>query len=157
MNNLGMNKKTWIILVGIVLIIAAGLWLYFLNNQYRTRPLQVTTTELTKGQTPVGLPENLPTEVGSKVLQNYESTTNDGRTQSTKQITSSKAPRAALDEYIQFYKDQGYIGGYAESASQANGQQVAQMEKGGNLLMIVATPAGTNKTIIEFTLTQPAK
>ena len=155
MNNLEMSKKSWILLIGVILIIVAGLCLYFLNSKWNNKKvLEVQTTQLGKADIPDGLPKNLPVEVGSKVMQNYESTTNDGRKQSTRQITSKKEPKAALDEYIEFYQKLGYIGGYSEAASQADGQQLAQMKKNQDLLTIVATPNADKSTTVEFTLIQ---
>lgn len=159
MNNLGISRKSWVILAGTILIVAASLFLYFVDKNVKDRPvlLEVTTTELGKADIPSGLPDNLPSEIGSRVLQNYESRSNDGRLQSTRQITSKKEPRAALDTYVDFFTKIGYEGGYSESASTAGGQQIAQMKKGNDLLMIVATPDGANQNKIELTLTQQGK
>jgi hypothetical protein len=156
MNNLGLNKKQKVLLLGLGLVIVAGAGLYILTHRApKNRPFAVNTTQLQKSETPSGLPKTLPMDLGSKVLQNYESVASDGRKQSTKQITSTKAPKDALDSYVAFFKNLGYIGGYAESASMANGQQVAQMQRDQDLLMIVATPISDKLTNVEFTMTQP--
>jgi hypothetical protein len=158
MNNLGMNKKTWIILAGVILIIAGGLFLYSSNkNQSKVIPIEITTDQLAKADIPTGLPQNLPTEAGSKVLQNYESRTNDGRLQSTRQITSKKSAQTALSVYVQFFKDLGWSGGFSESSSTANGQQIALMQKDQDSLMIVATPKEGSTSEIEFTLIQKSE
>lgn len=158
MNNLGMNKKTWIIVAGVVLIIAGGLFLYSTNTkQPKVVPIEVKTTELAKAEIPAGIPKNLPAEAGSKVLQNYESRTNDGRLQSTRQITSKKSAKDALDIYFAFFEKLGWDGSIGESAGGADSQLIATMKKDQDLLMIVATPKGANGSEIEFTLTQKAE
>lgn len=162
MNNfMPMTKKTWIIVIGVALILILGLVLYFTNRNTtpQQKPLEVTKTEIGLATIPTGLPANLPSEIGSKVLQNYESRTNDGRLQSTRQVTSKQNPRAALNVYIDFFKTLGYIGGFSETASSADGQQIAQMSKDKHMLLIVASPSveGSEQSTVELTLTQPTK
>jgi hypothetical protein len=158
MNNLGMNKKTWIILVGVVLIIAGGLFLYSTNTkQPKVVPIEVTTTELAKADIPTGLPYNLPTEAGSKVLQNTEKLTNDGRLESTRQITSKKSADAALDLYFAFFEKLGWEGSIQENSGTADSQLIALMKKEQDILMIVATPKGESGSEIEFTVLQKAQ
>lgn len=154
MQNWVMTKKGWVLLIGAILIVAAGLWWYFLSKPEQ-KPLEVKTTQLDKIDVPAGLPQNLPMEQGSKVVQNYESTTNDGRKQSTRIVTSSKQPSQALDVYIKFFQDAGFIGGFAANASIEGGQQVAQMQKNQDRLTIIASQNGSGQTNIEFTLNQP--
>lgn len=157
MNNLWTNKKLWIFLVGLLIIIGVVLYVYFTDRKHtepELKPLEVSTKELGNTQTPAGFPKNLPSEIGSKTLQNYESSTNDGRLQSTKKVTSSKAPLEALNLYVNFFKNEGYAGGYQEMASTSGGQQVAQMQKDQDLLMIVATPTESDGSEIEMTLVQ---
>lgn len=150
-----MNKKTWVILVGIILIVAGGLFLYYLNTkQSKQKPVEFTTKQLNKSETPVGFEGNLPVEAGSKVLQNYETRTSDGRLQSTKEVTSAKDPMAALNFYIDFFKESGWIGGYSEGASVDGVQELAQMQKDQNMLMIVARPDGSNQSKVELTMIQ---
>lgn len=162
MNNyIPMERKTWIIVGGITLILIAGLILYFLNKNTRPKqaPLEVIKTDLGIATIPTGLPANLPSEVGSKVLQNYEAKTNDGRMQFTRQITSKKDARTALDVYVEFFKTLGYTGGFSEASSAKDGQQIAQMVKDKNLLMIVASPSveGPEQSTVEIILNQPNK
>lgn len=160
-NSMQIDKKTWIMVGGVALIVIAGLILYFSNRNTNPKqvPLQVTKNDLGIATVPTGLPANLPSEVGSKVLQNYEAKTNDGRMQFTRQITSKKDARTALDVYVEFFKTLGYTGGFSEAASSKDGQQIAQMVKDKNLLMIVASPSveGPEQSTVELTLTQPNK
>src|SRR6478672_5855138 len=100
MNNLMENKKTGIILGGIVLIVLAALALFFLNKRASHPKFTMSTAQLSPSEVPSGLPKDLPMDKGSQVLQNYESQTSDSRRQSTRQITSTKAPKEALAFYI---------------------------------------------------------
>lgn len=155
MNNLITGKKAGLIIAGTALIVVAFLLLNYLErSQGPDMDADVKTTELNKADTPSGLPADLPIEAGSKTIQNYESEDDDGRLQSTKKIEVNKGAKENLDFYIEFFEGIGYNGGYSEAASSANGQQVAQMQKENNTLLIVATPKGADKSIIEFTVTQ---
>ncbi len=162
MNNIWTNKKVWILIAVLLLIIGGALYLYLMNPKDsepapQLKPLEVTTKELGNTQIPAGFPKNLPSETGSKTIQNYESRTNDNRLQSTKKITSQKPPREALDFYVDFFKGEAYIGGYQETASVKDGQQVAQMQRGEDLLMIVASPSGAGASVVELTLIQKSE
>jgi hypothetical protein len=158
MNNLFEDikgKKAWIFFGGAALIVAGFLILTYLDkNASKTVPLEVTTTELGKATVPKGLPHDLPVEAGSKILQNYEARSNDGRLQSTRQISVSQAAPEALQIYLKFLETKGWQGGVDAAASIEGGQQAAIMKNPSGMLMIVATPAGDNKSIVELTLTQ---
>lgn len=156
MNNLGISKKTWEVILGITIAIIAVLVLFFVYKKDKNteKLLEVTTSQLSPSETPAGLPKNLPIEKGTTVLQNYQSITNDGRLQSTKQITSFKQPKEALDTYIDFFNKLGWVGGYSESASIIDGQQTAQMKDKTGSLLIVSRPVSAGKTTVEFTLIQ---
>ena len=158
MNNLFEDikgKKAWIFFGGAALIVAGFLFLTYLDNQTpKIEPFKVTTTELGKATVPTGLPQDLPSEAGSKVLQNYEARTNDGRLQSTRQISIKKAAPAALKVYLDFLTTKDWKGGIDSAASSDGGQQVALMQNSTGTLMIIATPNGDNQSIVELTLTQ---
>lgn len=156
MNNLRMDKKAWAILAGTILIVAASIFLYYQekNARNKPKPLEVKTSQLDQSDTPSGFPKDLPIERGSEVLQNYETHTNDGRLQSTKQFTVQKEARAALDFYTDYFKKLGYDGGYSDSSSTEGGQQIALMQNKSGLLMIVATSNGSKQSTVELTLTQ---
>lgn len=140
MDNLIKNKKAWIILAGTVLIVTAFAVLNYLETKSNEPlPLEVKTAEIDKLSVPSGLPQNLPIEAGSKILQNSETRTNDGRFQSTREVTSKKSPQELLKTYTDFFTKEGYEGGFDEKISKGENYQVARMMKEGEMVQIVAT------------------
>lgn len=152
MNNLITNKKIWALLILTLALVAAYLiWIFIENRTTSQETFKVTTIEVPKVEAPGDLPQNLPIEAGSEVFRNDLSLTTDGRSQATREITTDKGLKEAVDFYVEFFRSQGYIGGYAESLSSAE-QQIAQMKSDEGLLTIIATPRG-GKTVVEFSLT----
>ena len=161
MNNLfGVSKKQWIILIGTALIVVAFIILNFLDkgaDLALQQPFEAKTEKINDAQLPKGLPATLPSEIGSQVLRNYEVYTNDGRLQATREVTTKKEARAALDFYVDFFKTQGYEGQFDEAMSSLGNQKVARMLKGNDLLMIVVRPYQDKQNKIEISLTQIPK
>lgn len=148
MNNLLLNRKPLLIGLGIfVLVIALLLIAYLLTSSSETNNSDnktegsavVKNTKIDNAKVPKGLPSNLPAEPGTKVLQNFESEAPDGRTQSTRIVTSNEEPRAALQTYIKFFEKLGYKGGYDATSSKEGGSQIAGMVKDNDLIMLVAS------------------
>lgn len=140
-----------------VLILLIGAFFIFRYQRHNSQPVEqfsVNKTELSSTQTPSAIPTNLPVEAGSKVLQNYEAKTTDGRIQSTKKLTSKKDPKTALEFYSDFFKKQGWTGGFSPSASTAGGQQVAVFKKVQDIMTIIATPAISGSSVVEISITQ---
>lgn len=161
MNNVE-NQNPRKIMLGIAIGIIAILVLFFVyqrTNRQQTPLLQVSTDQLQASETPVGLPADMPVEPGTKVLQNYISTTNDGRMQSTKQITSRKSPKEALDFYADFFKKAGWEGGLSQPVESQDPTTplTAQFKNSIGDLVIVARPYETDQTSVEFTLIQSTK
>lgn len=110
-----MNKKLLVVagVVGLGAIIAAGF--YFSSskniNKYdknEAKPFAIEKKELPAGDIPIGIPKNLPIEKGSEILQNYESTTTDGRIQSTRVSTTNVALEKAKNDYREFFISLGW-------------------------------------------------
>lgn len=160
MDNLIKNKKAWIILAGIVLIVAALAVLNYINKKNNQPvPLEVKTTEIDTLKIPSGLPQGLPVEAGSKTLQNYEGRTNDGRFQSTREVTSKSTPKEVLKTYTDFFTKQGFEGGFDETLSKGDDYQVARMIKDGDIVQLVATKYTKDgyKSKIQISLTKLPK
>lgn len=157
------NSKSsypWKTILGIAIIIFAILVLFFAYQRKHKETLvfQTSTDQLSPTDTPLGLPLDLPIEPGTKVLQNYQSTTNDGRMQSTKQITSYKGTKEAIDFYVDFFKKAGWEGGLSQiSGETAETQLSAQMRNADGDLIIIARPHVDKQTSVEFTLIQSTK
>ncbi len=139
--------KIVIVIAAIVVLIYAYQKIRPYNHSSNNIPFSVKTEQVEPAQSPSGLPADLPVDPGSKVLQNYESRTTDNRRQSTKQITTRKAPAEAITFYIDFFKKSGWQGGITEDPLTA--QLASDI---GDLLIVVREDNG--QTTVEFTLTQ---
>lgn len=156
------------IIVGffLLVVIAALVFYKFYNSQddsvvdnKSANNLKQEKTEIDNSVVPKGLPKNLPSEPGTKVLQNYETKTQDGRTQSTHIVTSNEKPRAALEIYLKFFKSLGYEGGFDSKISIDNGAQHGRLFKDKETIMLVASPytdkeTRQDTTKVEITLSQ---
>ncbi len=154
------NHKKLLVGALIVLLILAGffwfLWSknYFPNKVDQTASkFEVQTTEINKTEALKGFPENLPSEAGGQILQNSESSTNDGRSQSTRKFTSALSAQKALVKYASFFEDLGWIRNSTEVI-----KSPALFSKDGNILMIVATEDSASKgSILEVSVIQSLK
>ncbi len=154
------NHKQLLVGALIVLLILTGFfWFLWSKNYFTTKVDQTTpkfevqTKDVNKTQTLKGFPDNLPSESGGKILQNSESTTNDGRTQSTRKFTSALSAQKALVKYASFFENLGWVRNNTEAI-----KSPALFSKDNNILMIVATedPAGKG-SILEVSVIQNLK
>lgn len=154
------NHKQLLVGALIVLLILAGFFWFlwsknYLNNKTTTNTpeFKVETKDVNKTQTLKGFPDNLPSESGGKILQNSESSTNDGRTQSTRKFTSSLSPQKALVKYASFFEDLGWVRNSTEAI-----KSPALFSKDNNILMIVANEdSATKGSILEVSVIQNLK
>lgn len=160
MYTLKVNKKLLTIIGGMVLIILGGLFLNYLQKKQanKPKPLEIQTSQIDKAVIPAGLPQNLPSIAGSKTLQNYESKTNDGRLQSTREMSIPEEADKVLKVYMDFFESIGFKGSVVKpQETSENSQKLAQMKKGSDVLMLVVTPQNKLQSTIELTLTQTIK
>ena len=80
------------------------------------------------------MPQNLPSIAGSKTLQNYESKTNDGRLQSTREMSIPEEADKVLKVYMDFFESIGFKGSVVKpQETSENSQKLAQMKKGSDV------------------------
>lgn len=159
-----MNKKILVLLILIILVVAVAAGFYFSKNgkfgNNRTnqeKPFTVETNQLGAGQISKDFPVNLAIEPGSQTLQNYESTSSDGRKQSTIVVTTDKALAAAVSDYVKFFESQDWV--EIDSAFKSTTNEVtAVMKKLDDRVMIVAqNNTETKQKTVEITLVQAVK
>jgi hypothetical protein len=160
-----MNKKI-VILVGVLILVAAiAAGFYFNKNKKQGQdprneekiPFSMEKKDLAPGELSKAFPVNLPVEAGSQTLQNYESTTSDGRKQATIVITTSKTLTQAVADYVKFFEENDWlvIEGQAEATAD---KSTALMKKNDARLMIVSeNNVETKQKTVEITLVQPPK
>lgn len=158
-----MNKNLFkiAIAIGIIAIIAIGFYFYDLakhrqsNSEQTNQPLfSVDKKDLIQAAIPKGFPQDLPVESGAEVLQNYEATTNDGRTQSTRITATKKTLTEAVKIYSDFFTKSGWKTISTETPD-ANTQS-SLLLKDGDSLLIVARAGESDHNTIGLTLTQSA-
>ena len=154
------NHKKLLVGALIVLLVLAGFFWFlwsknYLNNKVTTNTTEfkVETKDVNKTQALKGFPENLPSEAGGQILQNSESSTNDGRSQSTRKFTSQLSAQKALVKYANFFEDLGWVRNSKEAI-----KSPALFSKDNNILMIVANEdAATKGSILEVSVIQSLK
>ncbi|HMQ02167.1 MAG TPA: hypothetical protein PKD79_03840 [Candidatus Doudnabacteria bacterium] len=154
----GNAKLLPILVILIVLLIAAGLFLFMNKEQTPvldsspdvSQELSVQTTQLGAGETPRGIPANLPMQTGNQVLQNYEALANDGRLQSTKIFSTSLSVAQALQIYTSFFEDLNWV----RNTTGTLQSPVLMKNKQDSLMIIVTKESAQEDTIVEISLTQ---
>jgi hypothetical protein len=140
------------LVVALAAIVAAGFYYYNANTEPQTEGEQefmVEKTELSESELPSGFPENLPEENGVEVLENYEAVTEDGRTQSTRVMTTERTSAQAAKVYSDFFAKLGWN----EISNEDNGDVVILMKNGDNTLLIEARE-GADQSTVSLTLTE---
>lgn len=108
------------VLLAAVLLGGGGIALYYYNTSQSPQvapPLTTQTpekTEVTKKEVPVteypeGFPINLPIEPDAQITQNFNVTTPDGRTQSTRGYVSAKSLADSYKIFSEYFKKEGWI------------------------------------------------
>lgn len=162
-----MNRKllTLALLIMVVSTAAAGLYLFSKskagNNAERQQTVintqvGIETTQVSSTEIPAGFPDNLPTEARAEVLQNYKTTTTDGRVQSTRVTTTARTLAQAVSTYENFFSNLGWDAVPSQTDDEHTVTQL--MKNGDDTLLIVATDLNPeNKKTISLTLTQAVK
>lgn len=157
------TKKALVLgIILIVLLLIVGLFLFLrekkttsnqdLANFYKEKyEFKSKTQQLAENELLSGFPVTFPKEADSKILQNYESTSNkDNRVQSTKKFTSKMSAQAALIKYANFFEDLGWKRNTTDQIASP-----ALFTKDSDLLMIVTTPGSeSSDTVVEITIVQ---
>lgn len=151
-------NQTLLKTAGVLLVITAilaGLYMYKNNSKIQTEDIKteefaVTKTELVDTQIPSGFPVDLPIEARSKVVQNYEAKTTDGRLQSTRVMTTLKSTNEALKVYTDFFANLGWV----EALGRKDTDVTVLMLKGDNSLLISVNENATQEKSISLTLTE---
>ena len=151
------STKRNVVLV-ILLIVSLGLAGFFLIQYFlglhvnNPEPIenQIKKFDLPKSENPVGIPYNLPIDPGVKIDQNYESTTTDGRLQSTKSFTTSASVQASLEKYHKFFSDYGW----QRNSSGPLESPLAYKSPLGALMIVVNPSSSGNGSVVEITVLQ---
>lgn len=148
------NKKL-LIFAGVLLVAAsalAALSMYKDNlkdvDQTKEQEFSVSKTDLVSTIIPSGFPENLPEEDGSKVLQNYEAKTTDGRVQSTRVITTEETSEDIIKIYTDFFTKLGWV-----IVPSNNDDSATLMVKGNDTLLISTSEDASNVRSVSLALT----
>lgn len=153
-----MNKKL-LTVVGILVVAAVLLAAFYFmkreKSKIASKPLEVSTKTLDSTAVPSGFPENLPVEAGSSVLQNYESTSNDGRKQSTRVATTTKSLDQAVKLYSDYFVKLGWSLIPSSQDSQIPNVVTALLKNKDNTLIITGrTDATSKQSSVSLTLTE---
>ncbi|QQS22840.1 hypothetical protein IPM19_04415 [bacterium] len=153
------NRITILVIILIVSLALAGFFLfkYFSNKKLieetREEAAKIQIKEIPKSENPVGMPYNLPIDPGSRILQNYESTSPTGQIQSTRKLSTNTSAEASLVKYSKFFEDLGW-------KRNVSGPLVSPLAYSSPLgsLMIVVNPGLNNKgSEVEITILNPIK
>ena len=137
------NKTKLLGIILIVLLIAVGffaLFRYLKDKGLTTKNnsaegFKVETKTLGKADKLTGFPSNLPILPGSKIIENIEYRTNDGRLQSTKKFSAPFSTQSALNKYVDFFEGLGWVKGdknNSKSPILLSKKQDMLMKKGTN-------------------------
>lgn len=156
-----MNKRLLAIaiIVGLGALVVAGF--YLLNKPNFTQIIEnpqksfaVEKKDLALNEVPGGFPKDLPVEAGSKVSQNYQASTTDGRIQSTRVVTTSDSLVAGVKIYSDFFVNLGWT--EIDTESPVAGRVNALFRRKDDTLLVVAYSDATKQNKIELTLTESA-
>ncbi len=68
----------------------------------------VTQKDVDASRLPDGMPQDIPLEVGAKVLQNYNATTPDGRFQANRMFQTKLGLQENREIYVNYFKSKGW-------------------------------------------------
>lgn len=153
------NRKIILILFASVLIGAGIAGVYWHLHRLRQSEVQlvpstVETKTVPVAQAPAGLPDNLPIEPGSQVLENYQATTtSDGRVQGTRKFTSKKSLSDAVKVYVDFFAKTGWT--VASQKTESTFQSALLRRNDSTILVVVRNDVLPAHNVVEITLTEP--
>lgn len=159
--NKQMHKKLWITLIITVLaVIAAGFYIFGQDfgseknvNINNNKQLKNDKKTLDATIVPSGFPKDLPVEVGSKVLQNYEVTTNDGRILSFREVTTSKDLAITKELFRNFFISKDWTDVSVKNSTNTTSNIL--MRKGDSVLTIsTKTDPTTKENSVAISLTE---
>jgi len=147
-----------IALVALAIIIAVILW----QQKKDKAPAQtnenignIQVKAIEPGDVPGGLPENLPIEPGSEVLQNYQATANGDRIQGTRKFTTKKPLASAIKTYTDFFKASAWV---VVDEQNGDGYQTVLLRRNDStVLVVVREDAAAKKNVVEITLSETRK
>ncbi len=146
------NKIKVIIIISILAVIAAGFYIY--TNQPQT--LVVEKKDLQSSQLPSGFPSTFPVEMGSRVLENFEASTQDGRKQYTRTVTTNKSAEERVKDFRLYFLDLGWI--EIETSKPDANTISTLLRKGDDTVLITSYEDSKKKQkTVSVTLTEAAK
>ncbi len=157
MTNLFQSKAViWLCLLAGIIALAA----IIVFKQSATKNSEIKSTELKVEQKDVDIsklpdtfPADIPLEAGAKITQNYNATTNDGRSQATRAFETTKT----LDENYKIYTNYIKNGGWTlgTGVDQKNFKVITASKNGQVLQITMNLNLGTQVKTINITLSQP--
>ncbi len=153
------NKIIILIVVLALLAIAGG---YYMYSKKPVQPVEqpkaenkVQVKEVSVSEAPAGLPENLPIEPGSQVIQNYSATSSGNSIQGTRKFTTNKTLTEAVKTYSDFFAKTAWI---VVDTQKDDGTESALLKRNNSTILILARKDSTlGKNVVELTLTEPIK
>lgn len=117
---------------------------------------EIETKAIAASDAPGSLPENLPIEAGSRILQNYEATSKgQNLVQGTVKFTTSQTLSAAVKTYTDFFSKAAWT---VVSTKQEQGYETALMRRNDSTVLIVAArDSNLNQNVVEITLTEEGR
>lgn len=149
-----MHRKLLIIagVLAVAVIILVAFY-FFTQNTTQKPSFSSEKKVLSSNDIPSGFPSDFPVEAGSSVIQNYESTTNDGRKQSTRITTSNKTSQEAVKVYQEFFIARGWIEVSTLNSDPNSFKAIFRKDNSG-LSVTAHEDATTKKNTVEVTLTE---
>lgn len=153
-------SKRLLLVLAIIVLIVAVLAYYFaskkpLGQDGGNQMSPVTVKEVSKTIAPAGLPENMPIEAGSKILQNYEATAKQGNIQGTRKLTTNKSIPEAVKVYTDFFSKLSWK--VVEEKQDESYSTVLMKRNKSTLLIVVRKDSAAGTNVVEITLTEPER
>lgn len=119
------------------------------------QPAEIKTSIVPASKAPAGLPENLPMDPGSQILQNYEATTQGDRISGTRRFTTKKSPQLAVKTYQDFFAKTAWQ--VVEQKEESGYNSVLMQRNESTVLILAREELGTDHNVVEITLTEIKK
>ncbi len=151
------SRKRNYILIGLLLILLLAIMLMLSRSKkqqpaFSTSQVKVDKQEVSASELPAGLPENVPIEPGSIIIENYKATTEGDRVQGTRTFTSRKTIAEAIKVYTDFFTKSAW-----NKAAEQTGEgfsTVLLKRNDSTLLIVVKEDASLKLRVVELTLTE---
>lgn len=153
------KKRFWIWTVVVVVLIVLALCLVFIKKPSAPQKASSPSTvvgSVSPSQLPAGFPSNIPIEVGSIVVNNFNAATQNGQFQATHSFKSFKMASENISLYAAFLADPTNGWTVISSSTDASGGKIMVAKNSGGLLTIQVSqlpPQPVPASLVEITYT----